>query len=77
LNFKITIILSIIAISIGAFFYYNTNYKSEDVEIDPPWFYQVSMDDINYIGLTKKDKSLSRYENFKDYKNRSNIFWPL
>ena len=27
--------------------------------------------------IIKKDKSLSRYENFKDYKNRSNIFWPL
>ena len=63
MNFKITIILSIIAISIGAFFYYTTNYKSEDVEIDPPWFYQVSMDDINYIGLTRGDKSLSFYKN--------------
>jgi len=55
LNFKITIILSIIAISIGAFFYYYTNYTTEEVGIDPPWFYQVSMDDINYIGLTKKE----------------------
>ena len=27
--------------------------------------------------IIKKDKSLSRYENFEDYKNRSNIFWPL
>ena len=63
MNFKITIILSIIAISIGAFFYYYTNYTTEEVEIDPPWFYQVSMDDINYIGLTRKDKSLSFYKN--------------
>ena len=27
--------------------------------------------------IIKKDKSLSRYDNFEDYKNRSNIFWPL
>ena len=27
--------------------------------------------------MIKKDKSLSRYENFGAYKNRSNIFWPL
>ena len=63
MNFKITIILSIIAISIGAFLYYYTNNKTETVETDPPWFYQVSMDDINYIGLTKNDKSLSFYKN--------------
>ena len=27
--------------------------------------------------MIKKDKSLSRYENFDEYKNRSNMFWPL
>ena len=27
--------------------------------------------------MIKKDKSLSRYENFEDYKKRSNLFWPL
>ena len=27
--------------------------------------------------IIKKDKSLSRYENFEDYKKRSSIFWPL
>ena len=27
--------------------------------------------------IIKKDKSLSRYDNFEDYRNRSNIFWPL
>ena len=27
--------------------------------------------------MIKKDKSLSRYENFNDYKNKSNSFFPF
>ena len=27
--------------------------------------------------MLKKDKSLSRYEDFEDYKKRSRLFWPL
>ena len=27
--------------------------------------------------MIKKDKSLSRYENFNDYKNQSNSFFPF
>tara|TARA_B100000131_G_C18049399_1_gene585781 strand:+ start:635 stop:1267 length:633 start_codon:yes stop_codon:yes gene_type:complete len=27
--------------------------------------------------MMRKDKSLSRYDDFNEYKNRSNMFWPL
>ena len=82
MNFKITIILSIIAISIGAFLYYYTNNTSEDVQIDPPWFYQVSMDDINFIEQEFNDIMLvDGYKNLFRFPIIVNtfikfVFWP-
>ena len=63
MNFKITILFIILAFLTGGIFYYFTTNESEDVSIDPPWFYQVSMDDINFIEVTRQEKTVGFYKN--------------
>ena len=63
MNYKITISFILLAlISVGVFNYFNSN-QTEEVSIDPPWFYQVSMDDINFIEVTKKKQTVGFYKN--------------
>ena len=63
MNYKITISFILLAlISVGGFNYFNSN-QTEEVSIDPPWFYQVSMDDINFIEVTKKKQTVGFYKN--------------
>ncbi len=63
MNYKITISFILLAlISVGIFNYFNSN-QTEEASIDPPWFYQVSMDDINFIEVTKKEQTVGFYKN--------------
>ncbi len=63
MNYKITVLLILLALATAGIFYYFSSNQSEEVSIDPPWFYQVSMDDINFIEVTRKDKSVGFYKN--------------
>jgi hypothetical protein len=56
MSLRITAVLVLLAIAVGVVVYINPFKKEEKRAEDSPWFYQVSMDDITFIGVKHQDK---------------------
>ena len=59
MNWKATVLLVLIAVGAAVVVYINPFEKTEEKEDDPPWFYQVSYDDVNSIDVTHRDNQVS------------------
>lgn len=58
MSLRTTVFLVIAAAIVGVIVYINPFKKDEEDEPDPPWFYQVSMDDITTIQVKHQDKQV-------------------
>ncbi len=59
MNWKATLLLVVLAIGAAIVVYINPFEKTEEEEEDPPWFYQVSFDDVMSINVTHNDNNVS------------------
>ena len=54
MSLRTTLALVVLAIAVGVVAYINPFSSDEKKEPEPPWFYQVAMDDIETIAITHK-----------------------
>ncbi|MDP6071990.1 MAG: DUF4340 domain-containing protein [SAR202 cluster bacterium] len=59
MNWKATVVLVVGVVIVGIVAYINPFEDEEDAAIKPPWFYQVSMDDINRIKVSTTESTQS------------------
>ena len=59
MSLRVTFILMLVAIAVGVVVIINPFEKEEETTVKEPWFYQVSMDDIEIIEVTHKGDVVS------------------
>lgn len=66
MSLRTTLALIVAALVVGALVYVNPFERGDKKQEEPPWFYQVSMDDINVIEVNHQGKQVRFVRNEED-----------